>query len=140
MPSRRVTQTAATATPQCSGRRPRTRRSWPRRRPTARWMMHRGADAEQDGADGLDPRQHVEHGRRGHADLRDHHLRLITHALELLVGEREGRGDGDAVTGVDSHGVDVLDGVLAGACDEIYQLFRKSLARLHLLSFAQSMC
>src|SRR5690606_31511163 len=46
---------------------------------------------------------------RGHADLRDDRLRRVAEALVLLVGERQGGRNGDAVAGVHTHRVEVLD-------------------------------
>ncbi len=43
------------------------------------------------------------------ADLAQHRDRGVAHALIFLVGQRERRGDRDAVAGVHAHRVDVLD-------------------------------
>ena len=43
------------------------------------------------------------------ADLADDGDRGVAHPLVFLVGQRLGRGDGDAVAGVDAHRVEVLD-------------------------------
>ena len=43
------------------------------------------------------------------ADLADDGDGGIAHPLIFLVGQRLGRGDGDAVAGVDAHRVEVFD-------------------------------
>src|SRR5690606_34559026 len=44
------------------------------------------------------------------ADLAQHSDAGVAHDLVFLVGQRQRRGDGDRVTGVDAHRVEVLDG------------------------------
>ena len=43
------------------------------------------------------------------ADLAEHRDRGVAHDLEFLVGQRQRRGDGDRIPGVDAHRIDVLD-------------------------------
>ena len=58
----------------------------------------RGVDGELHiGAAGID------------ADFAQHRNGAIAHDLELLVGQRQRRGDGDGIAGVHAHGVDILD-------------------------------
>ena len=45
-----------------------------------------------------------------HADLPDDGDRRIAHLLVFPIGQGLDRGDGDAVAGVDAHGVDIFDG------------------------------
>ena len=47
---------------------------------------------------------------RVHADLADDLERGVAHELVFLVRQRLGRRDRDAVSGMDAHGVEVLDG------------------------------
>jgi hypothetical protein len=46
---------------------------------------------------------------RRHADGPDHRKGCVAHPLELVVVQCHRRRDGDRVTGVHAHGVDVLD-------------------------------
>ena len=43
-------------------------------------------------------------------DFAQHGNRAVAHDLIFLVGQRQGRGDGDAVAGMDAHRIDVFDG------------------------------
>ena len=45
-----------------------------------------------------------------HADLTQHRERCVAHHLILFVRERQGRGHGDGIAGMDAHRIDVLDG------------------------------
>ena len=45
-----------------------------------------------------------------HANFPQHSDRAVAHNLVFFVGQRQGRGDGDAVTGVHAHRINVFDG------------------------------
>ena len=49
----------------------------------------------------------IRRSRRRSRAARD---RAVAHDLVFLVGQRQGRGDGDAVAGVHAHRIDVFDG------------------------------
>ncbi len=57
---------------------------------------------------GVDAELHVR-AAGVHADLAQHRDRGVAQALVFLVGEGQGRGDGDRVAGVHAHRVEVLD-------------------------------
>ncbi|AEM40103.1 hypothetical protein KVU_0264 [Ketogulonicigenium vulgare WSH-001] len=62
------------------------------------------------------------------ADLAQHGDRAVAHDLVFFVGQRQGRGDGDAVAGVHAHRIDVLDradddGVIRFVADHFHLVF-----------------
>ena len=63
-----------------------------------------------------------------HADLAQDRDRVVAHDLVFLVGQRQGRSDGDRIAGMHAHRVDVFDradddGVVGGVAHHLHLVF-----------------